>query len=149
MAELVTLWAREDARHESSCLADAISAYRAGYLPEERRTLEHQLKDGVMKGIVSTNALELGIDIGSLDAVIISGYPGTMMSTRQQAGRAGRNGTEALAVLVAMANPLDQYFMNHPDQFFSRSHEHAIVDTLQPLYCFRTPALRRSRTSGE
>ena len=132
MAELVTLWAREDARHDSSRLADAISAYRAGYLPEERRGIEHQLKNGVMKGIVSTNALELGIDIGSLDAVIISGYPGTMMSTRQQAGRAGRNGTESLAVLVAMANPLDQYFMNHPDRFFSRSHEHAIVDTRNP-----------------
>ena len=132
MAELVTLWAREDARHVSNRLAEAISAYRAGYLPEERRALEHQLKTGVMKGIVSTNALELGIDIGSLDAVIISGYPGTMMSTRQQAGRAGRNGTESLAVLVAMANPLDQYFMNHPDRFFSRSHEHAIVDPSNP-----------------
>jgi DEAD/DEAH box helicase domain-containing protein len=132
MAELVTLWAREDARHESIRLAEAISAYRAGYLPEERRAIEHQLKNGVMKGIVSTNALELGIDIGSLDAVIISGYPGTMMSTRQQAGRAGRNGTDSLAILVAMANPLDQYFMNHPDRFFSRSHEHAIVDTSNP-----------------
>jgi DEAD/DEAH box helicase domain-containing protein len=132
MAELITLWAREDARHDSYRLAEAISAYRAGYLPEERRAIEHQLKKGVMKGIVSTNALELGIDIGSLDAVIISGYPGTMMSTRQQAGRAGRNGTESLAVLVAMANPLDQYFMNHPDRFFSRSHEQAIVDTRNP-----------------
>lgn len=132
MAELVTLWAREDARHDSYRLADAISAYRAGYLPEERRKLEHQLKNGEMKGVVSTNALELGIDIGSLDSVIISGYPGTMMSTRQQAGRAGRNGTDSLAILVAMANPLDQYFMNHPDRFFSSSHEHAIVDTANP-----------------
>jgi DEAD/DEAH box helicase domain-containing protein len=132
MAELVTVWAREDARHVSCRLAESISAYRAGYLPEERRAIEHQLKNGLMKGIVSTNALELGIDIGSLDAVIISGYPGTMMSTRQQAGRAGRNGTESLAVLVALANPLDQYFMNHPDRFFSRSHEHAIVDTKNP-----------------
>lgn len=132
MAELVTLWAREDARHSSCRLADAISAYRAGYLPEERRGLERQLKDGTMKGIVSTNALELGIDVGTLDAVILSGYPGTMMSARQQAGRAGRNGTDSLAILVAMANPLDQYFMNHPDRFFSRSHEHAIVDTQNP-----------------
>lgn len=132
MAELITLWAREDARHASSRLADAIAAYRAGYLPEERRALERQLKDGTMKGIVSTNALELGIDIGSLDAVILSGYPGTMMSTRQQAGRAGRSGTESLAILVAMANPLDQYFMNHPGHFFSRSHEHAIIDTANP-----------------
>jgi DEAD/DEAH box helicase domain-containing protein len=132
MAELVTLWAREDARHISARLADTISAYRAGYLPEERRTLERQLKDGLMKGIVSTNALELGIDIGTLDAVILSGYPGTMMSAWQQAGRAGRNGTDSLAILVAMANPLDQYFMNHPDRFFSRSHEQAIVDTHNP-----------------
>jgi DEAD/DEAH box helicase domain-containing protein len=132
MAELVTLWAREDARRSSPRLADAISAYRAGYLPEERRAIERQLKEGTLKGIVSTNALELGIDIGSLDAVLIAGYPGTMMSTRQQAGRAGRKGGESLAFLVAQANPLDQYFMHHPDQFFSRPHEHAIVDTRNP-----------------
>jgi DEAD/DEAH box helicase domain-containing protein len=85
-----------------------------------------------MKGVVSTNALELGIDVGSLDAVIISGFPGTMMSTRQQAGRAGRKGSDALAILVAQANPLDQYFMHHPDRFFSRSHEHAIIDPNNP-----------------
>jgi DEAD/DEAH box helicase domain-containing protein len=132
MAELVTIWAREDARRSSARLADSISAYRAGYLPEERREIEHRLKDGTMKGVVSTNALELGIDIGALDAVIIAGYPGTMMSTWQQAGRAGRKGGEALAVLVAMANPLDQYFMHHPQHFFSRSHEYAIVDTGNP-----------------
>jgi DEAD/DEAH box helicase domain-containing protein len=132
MAELVTLWAREDARRSSTRLSESISAYRAGYLPEERRTIERQLKDGTLKGVVSTNALELGIDVGSLDAVIISGYPGTMMSTRQQAGRAGRKGGESLAILVAFANPLDQYFMNHPPQFFSRSHEHAIIDTGNP-----------------
>jgi DEAD/DEAH box helicase domain-containing protein len=132
MAELVTLWAREDARRSSPRLAESISAYRAGYLPEERRVIEHQLKEGSLKGVVSTNALELGIDIGSLDAVIIAGYPGTMMSTRQQAGRAGRKGGESLAVLVAMANPLDQYFMHHPHHFFSRSHEHAIIDTGNP-----------------
>ncbi|MCX6683498.1 MAG: DEAD/DEAH box helicase [Methanoregula sp.] len=132
MAELVTLWAREDARRISARLAESISAYRAGYLPEERRLIERQLKEGTMKGVVSTNALELGIDIGSLDAVIIAGYPGTMMSTRQQAGRAGRKGGESLAILVAMANPLDQYFMNHPHHFFSCSHEHAIIDTGNP-----------------
>ena len=132
MTELVTLWAREDARHSSVQLADAICAYRAGYLPEDRRTIETCLKDGTMMGVVSTNALELGIDIGSLDAVIISGYPGTMTSTWQQAGRAGRKGDVSLALLVAQANPLDQYFMNHPEQFFSRSHEYAIVDTENP-----------------
>lgn len=132
MAELVTLWAREDARLSSAKLAESISAYRAGFLPEERREIERQLKDGSMKGVVSTNALELGIDIGSLDAVIISGYPGTMMSTRQQAGRAGRKGEDALAILVAQGNPLDQYFMHHPGRFFSRSHEHAIIDPKNP-----------------
>ncbi|HUT38558.1 MAG TPA: DEAD/DEAH box helicase [Methanoregula sp.] len=132
MAELVTLWAREDARRSSARLAESISAYRAGYLPEERRFIERQLKEGFLKGVVSTNALELGIDVGSLDAVIIAGYPGTMMSTRQQAGRAGRKGGDSLAILVAMANPLDQYFMRHPHHFFSRSHEHAIIDTKNP-----------------
>lgn len=132
MAELVTVWARDDARRISERLAESISVYRAGFLPEERRAIERQLKGGTMKGVVSTNALELGIDVGSLDAVILSGYPGTMMSTRQQAGRAGRKGGESLAVLVAQANPLDQYFMHHPDQFFDRSHEHAIIDTANP-----------------
>jgi DEAD/DEAH box helicase domain-containing protein len=132
MAELVTLWAREDARRSSARLAESISAYRAGYLPEERRAIERRLKEGTMKGVVSTNALELGIDVGSLDAVIIAGYPGTMMSTRQQAGRAGRKGDDSLAILVAFANPLDQYFMHHPHHFFSRSHEHAIIDTGNP-----------------
>ncbi len=101
-------------------------------LPEERRSIERLLKEGTMKGVVSTNALELGIDVGSLDAVIIAGYPGTMMSTRQQAGRAGRKGDDSLAILVAFANPLDQYFMNHPHHFFNRSHEHAIIDTGNP-----------------
>ncbi len=132
MAELVTLWAREDARRSSARLAESISAYRAGYLPEERRLIERSLKESTMKGVVSTNALELGIDVGSLDAVIIAGYPGTMMSTRQQAGRAGRKGGDSLAILVAFANPLDQYFMNHPHHFFNRSHEHAIIDTGNP-----------------
>jgi len=132
MAELITLWAREDARLTSARLADTISVYRAGFLPEERRSIERQLKNGTMKGVVSTNALELGIDVGSLDAVIISGFPGTMMSIRQQAGRAGRKGSDALAILVAQANPLDQYFMHHPERFISRSPEHAIIDPKNP-----------------
>ena len=132
MTELIALWAREDARRVSVRMAEAIAAYRAGYLPEERRALERKLKDGQTKGLVSTNALELGIDVGTLDAVIIAGYPGTMMSTRQQAGRAGRNGKESLAILVAQANPLDQFFINHPDQFFSRPSEHVIIDTGNP-----------------
>jgi len=132
IAELVALWAKEDLRRSSARLVESVLAYRAGYLPEERRGIENRLKNREIKGVVSTNALELGIDIGSLDAVIIDGYPGTMMSTRQQAGRAGRKAGESLAVLVAQANPLDQYFMHHPDEFFSRPHEHAIIDTGNP-----------------
>ena len=132
IAELVALWAKEDLRRSSSRLAESILAYRAGYLPEERRRIESMLKGREIRGVASTNALELGIDIGSLDAVIIDGYPGTMMSTRQQAGRAGRKAGESLAVLVAQANPLDQYFMHHPEEFFSRPHEHAIIDTENP-----------------
>ena len=132
IAELVALWAKEDLRRSSARLVESVLAYRAGYLPEERRGIENRLKNREIKGVVSTNALELGIDIGSLDAVIIDGYPGTMMSVRQQAGRAGRKAGESLAVLVAQANPLDQYFMHHPDEFFSRPHEHAIIDTGNP-----------------
>jgi len=132
MTELIALWAREDAKRTSGKLADAIAAYRAGYLPEERRLLEAQLREGRMKGLVTTNALELGIDVGSLDAVIIAGYPGTMMSTRQQAGRAGRNGRESVVILIAQQNPLDQFFMHHPDEFFSRPSEHIVVDSANP-----------------
>jgi len=132
IAELVSLWAKEDLRRSSPRLAESVLAYRAGYLPDERRLVENRLKNREIRGVVSTNALELGIDIGSLDAVVIDGYPGTMMSVRQQAGRAGRKAGESLAVLVAQANPLDQYFMHHPDEFFSRPHEHAIIDTANP-----------------
>ncbi|MCK9297434.1 MAG: DEAD/DEAH box helicase [Methanoculleus sp.] len=110
----------------------AISAYRAGYLPKDRRAIEDGLKDGSLRGVVTTNALELGIDVGSLDGVIISGYPGTMISVRQQAGRSGRRSGESFAVLVAFENPLDQYFMRHPQAFFSRPCEHAVVDTGNP-----------------
>jgi len=132
MTELIALWARDDAMRISERLAATIAAYRAGYLPEERRALERGLKEGRMKGIVSTNALELGIDVGSLDAVIISGYPGTMMSTWQQAGRAGRNGNDSVAILVARQDPLDQFFMHHPEEFFSRPSEHIVIDTENP-----------------
>jgi DEAD/DEAH box helicase domain-containing protein len=131
MAELITRWTREDLRKRSRSLADSVTAYRAGYLPQERRDIENRLKNKNLIGVVSTNALELGIDIGSLDAVIISGYPGTVISTWQQAGRAGRSNSEnseSLVTLVAFQNPLDQYFMKHPEDFFGRAHEQAIVD---------------------
>ncbi|WP_409199269.1 DEAD/DEAH box helicase [Methanospirillum lacunae] len=132
MTEVVTTWARERLNEGNSNRNDKIAAYRAGYLPEERRNLEHRLKKGELKGIVSTNALELGIDIGSLDAVVMTGYPGTMMSTWQQTGRAGRGAGPSLAILVSFQNPLDQYFMDHPEEFFGSSHEHAIITTKNP-----------------
>jgi DEAD/DEAH box helicase domain-containing protein len=128
MAELITRWTREEFYKKSPKLADSVTAYRAGYLPQERRDIENRLKNKNLIGVVSTNALELGIDIGSLDSVIISGYPGTVISTWQQAGRAGRSTTDSLVTLVAFQNPLDQYFMKHPEDFFGRSHEQAIID---------------------
>jgi DEAD/DEAH box helicase domain-containing protein len=111
-----------------SQLMGHISSYRAGYLAEEREDIENKLKTGVIKGIITTNALEMGIDIGGLDAAILSGYPGTIMSTWQQAGRAGRRGRDALIFLVASQNPLDQYYVNNPREFFGKPHELAIVD---------------------
>lgn len=131
MAELITLWAKKELENEPH-LIDKITAYRAGYLPGERRDIENRLKKGILQGVTSTNALELGIDIGSLDSVIISGYPGTVISTWQQAGRAGRGTDESVVALVAFQNPLDQYFMHHPDVFFGKSHEHAIIDLKNP-----------------
>ncbi len=132
MAELVARWSRESVRQADPGLADRIAAYRAGYLPEDRRDLEDRLKRRSLVGVTSTNALELGIDVGSLDCVIISGYPGTAISVWQQAGRSGRGTAESVAALVAFENPLDQYFMRHPRVFFGRSHEHAIIDLENP-----------------
>jgi DEAD/DEAH box helicase domain-containing protein len=131
MAELIALWGHEDLAGRGLDPGQ-ITAYRAGYLPEERRAIENRLKSGQLKGLISTNALEVGIDIGGLDAVLISGFPGTMISTWQQAGRAGRRGNESAAFLVAFQDLLDQYFMHHPDTFFGTPHEHAIVDLSNP-----------------
>jgi len=113
-------------------LAGRIAAYRAGYLPEERRELEDRLKRGDLIGVTSTNALELGIDVGSLDCVILSGYPGTVISTWQQAGRSGRGTDDSAAVLVAFENPLDQYLMKHPEVLFGGSPENATVALENP-----------------
>jgi len=132
MAELVASWTKAELKKTGSALGEMVASYRAGYLPEERRQIENALKEGKLCGITSTNALELGIDIGSLDCVIISGYPGTIISTWQQAGRAGRGTDESAAVLVAFENPLDQYLMRHPDRFFGQSHEYAIIDLNNP-----------------
>lgn len=107
---------------------DTIRGYRGGYLPNERRAIERGLRNGSITGVVSTNALELGIDIGGLDVAIMAGYPGAVASTWQQAGRAGRKIDVSLAILVASSAPLDQFLMNHPEYFFGKSPESGIVD---------------------
>jgi DEAD/DEAH box helicase domain-containing protein len=129
MAELIAKWARE---YDNGRLRKEIASYRAGYLPEDRRRIENDFKNMRLKGVTSTNALEAGIDIGSLDSVIISGYPGTRISTWQQAGRAGRGVNESLVTLVAFDNPLDQFYMKHPGAFFTARNEEAIVDLHNP-----------------
>ncbi|NLG96803.1 MAG: DEAD/DEAH box helicase [Chloroflexi bacterium] len=108
--------------------ADALRSYRSGYLPKERREIERSLRQGTARAVVATNALELGIDIGGMDAVILVGYPGSIASTRQQAGRAGRRQGSSLAVMVASSNPLDQFLMQHPEYIFDRSPEQALIN---------------------
>jgi len=105
-----------------------IRGYRGGYLPLKRREIEKSLREGKIRGVVSTNALELGIDIGSLDAAVLAGYPGSIASTWQRAGRAGRKAGKSAAVLVATSSPLDQFIINYPDYFFSKNPEHALIN---------------------
>jgi len=107
---------------------EAVRGYRGGYLPRERREIERHLRDGGIRCVVATNALELGIDIGGLDAAVLAGYPGTIASTWQRAGRAGRRQATSAAVLVASSAPLDQYVVEHPDYFFGRSVEEAHIN---------------------
>ncbi|MBC7809181.1 MAG: DEAD/DEAH box helicase, partial [Akkermansiaceae bacterium] len=108
--------------------AKRILSYRAGYTPEQRREIERRLFSGELLGVTATNALELGVDIGGVDACVMTGYPGTVASTWQQAGRAGRGKDGSLAVLIAADNPLDQFLMRRPDYFFGKAHEHAALD---------------------
>ena len=105
-----------------------VRGYRSGYLPTQRREIEKGLREGTVKTVVATNALELGIDIGGLGAAVLVGYPGTVASARQQAGRAGRGLESAVAVMVASANPIDQFLAHHPEYFFERSPEQALVN---------------------
>ncbi|UCF04332.1 MAG: DEAD/DEAH box helicase [bacterium] len=132
ISEVVTRYAREELGRHRPGLADSVHPYRGGYLPEERRTIEKRLFGGDLKAVISTNALELGIDVGALHASVIVGYPGTIASTWQQAGRAGRGSEEALVIFIPYNTPLDQYLANHPDYFFGRSPENAIIDPENP-----------------
>ena len=131
-AELIFKNSRDLLRPISRRLADSIHAYRGGYLPEERRQIEKRLVDKEILGVASTNALELGIDIGSLDACILVGYPGTAASLWQQAGRAGRGREESIVFLVGQNSPVDQYLMTHWDYLFAKTPEQAVVDPDNP-----------------
>lgn len=115
--------------------AETIRGYRGGYLPKERREIERGLRDGEIRGVVSTSALELGIDVGSLDTAVMAGYPGTIAATWQRAGRAGRRSGSSCAVLVASSAPLDQFMVRHPDYFFGNTPEQAFIqpDNLEIL----------------
>ena len=139
-AESIAAQARRQLAEVAPELRDRVAAYRAGYLPEERRALEAALQSGELLGVAATSALELGVDITGLDAVLLSGYPGTVASVWQQAGRAGRRGGEALAVFVARDDPLDTYLVHHPEALFGRPVEATVLDpdnehVLDPHLC--------------
>jgi DEAD/DEAH box helicase domain-containing protein len=128
MTELISLWIKEKA----GPYASRVSAYRSGFLPEERRDIEAAMASGKLLGVVSTSALELGIDIGGLDLCILCGYPGSVMSAWQRGGRVGRAGRESAVVLIAGEDALDQYFMRHPAEFFDRPPEAAVINPANP-----------------
>ena len=113
-------------------LQHKVSSYRAGFLPQERRLIEQKLADGSLCAVISTSALELGIDIGGLDLCILVGYPGTVMTTWQRGGRVGRSGRESAIVLIPDQDALDQYIVNHPDRFLESSYENAVIDPFNP-----------------
>jgi DEAD/DEAH box helicase domain-containing protein len=133
MTELITMWT--DRRIGD--LQGKIASYRAGFLPEDRRAIEGRLTDGRLLGVISTSALELGIDIGSLDICILVGYPGSMMATWQRAGRVGRSQRESLVVLIGHEDALDQHFMRNPDDFFARQVEAVVLNPENPAIAGR------------
>ena len=128
LAELIYTYSRDRLTEDKPALAQRIKAYRAGYLPQERRQIERELFSGQLLGVVATVALELGVDIGDLEATVLTGYPGSIASTWQQAGRSGRGREGSLSFLIGLDNPLDQYFMRYPDFLFQKSFENALIN---------------------
>ncbi len=128
LTELLSIWAKQ----RSGALADRISAYRAGFLPKERREIESKLASGELLAVISTSALELGIDIGSLDLCLLVGYPGSIVATWQRGGRVGRSGQECAVVLIAGEDALDHFFVKHPEQLVERPPEAAVVNAFNP-----------------
>jgi DEAD/DEAH box helicase domain-containing protein len=127
VTEVLLTYLKEDIE-KSITKEGLVRGYRGGYLPLKRREIERDLRLGKIRGVVSTNALELGIDIGSLDVAVLAGYPGSISSTWQRAGRAGRKTGKSAAVLVATSAPIDQFIVNYPDYFFSKNPEHALIN---------------------
>ena len=132
LTELIYAYSRQRLAETSPSLAKKIKAYRAGYLPQERRQIEQELFSGQLLGVVATTALELGINIGDLEATVLTGYPGSIASTWQQAGRSGRGRERSLSFLIGLDNPLDQYFMHHPEFFFQKNFETALINPDNP-----------------
>ena len=131
-AELTALATRARLEDVAPQLAETVASYRAGYLPEDRNALEQALLDGRLRGLATTNALELGIDIAGLDAVVLAGFPGTVTSFWQQAGRSGRRGQGALVVLVARDDPLDTYLVHNPAALLDKPIERVVIDPSNP-----------------
>ena len=154
--ELLTTYLK-DALHGPPGSDDLVRGYRGGYLPNRRREIEKGLREGAVRAVISTNALELGIDIGALDVSVMAGYPGTIAATWQRAGRAGRRSTRSAAVLVASSAPIDQFIVRNPSYFFDASPEHALInpDNLHILIdhvkcaAFELPFASNEQFSGE
>lgn len=155
--EILTKYLRDEFAGEKPVQDQFVTGYRGGYLPDLRRRIERGLRERSIVGVVSTNALELGIDIGDLEACIMAGYPGSIASTWQQAGRAGRRAGHSLAMLIAKSNPMDQFIVENPDYFFSRSPEYCRVNPdnllilLHHIKCaaFELPFEKGERFGGE